>query len=393
MKLTAIAVPLLALSFTFVNPCSQKGKAPPPEPTAQDAVFSVRVTYPQFVTQPRKLAVSGQIEPSERSLITARYNAIIGQVSVNEGDVVKKDDVLVTLASDELDGKIAVKNARIKTLSARLKAAQAKINLYGRDDRPVSTEDVEFLDDEADEKPTDAKVYGDSAMDKPADLKELVDVLEAEVDKETRAAEILDRISSELVHKSALSGVVVKKIAVEGNRVNEKDPLLEIAQTDPVSVTFKLPRDVASFVDKQSTVSVVLKENADVYGDGQVYFISPEIDTATDTIEVRAYVANALGLMKGGQEAEVRVSTRKLERMMTLPRSAVLTEGNKSFVFVVYGHQVRLLDARLGDPGPNGTVEVLAEVRVDDPVVVERPADLKNNSFVKIIDGLVERPK
>jgi len=393
MKLTAIAAPLLALSFTFVNPCSQRGKPPPPEPTAQDAVFAVRVVYPQFVTQPRKLAVSGQIEPSQRSVITARYNAIIDLVSVNEGDVVNKDDVLVTLSSDELDGKIAVKNARIKTLSARLKAAQAKINLYGRDDRPVSAEDVEFLDDDVDEQPTDAKEYGDSAMGKPADLKELVDVLEAEVDKETRAAEMLDRVSSELVHKSSLSGVVVKKTAVEGNRVKEKDPLLEIAQTDPVSVTFKLPKDVASFVDKQSTVSIVLKENTDVYGDGQVYFISSEIDTVTHTLEVRAYIANTQGLMKGGQDVEVRVATRKLERMMTLPRSAVVTEGDKSFVFVVYGQQVRLLEARLGDPGPNGTVEVMAEVRVDDPVVIEKPADLKNNSFVKVLDGIVEMPK
>ncbi|HLD45264.1 MAG TPA: efflux RND transporter periplasmic adaptor subunit, partial [bacterium] len=281
----------LAVSFTFVNPCSQESKVQ--KPKSSDPVYDVTVVYPKFISIPKKYHVPGTLEASEKNFVTANAAGEVEQVYVSVGDKVLKDDPLVSIASTQLMEKIDIKRARIKEYQARLSAAQAGLDETGGEDRPVSLEETQFLDDEPVDEAVVEKKFGDAdnATKTPKTLKALVEVLESAIDVLQKESNVLDRSLLQLSHLSPVEGTVTELLASERNRVGERDKLVEVSQTNPMSVIFYLPEETASHADKNSSVKVLVTDAPDVSGEGTVYFISPNITTEVGKIEVRAHLA------------------------------------------------------------------------------------------------------
>jgi multidrug efflux pump subunit AcrA (membrane-fusion protein) len=384
---SSVLIPLVALSFTFVNPCSQKtADQAAKAPSKGDKVYDVEVAYPKFLSVPRTHEVAGEIEPSELNFITAQFSGTIEQVFANVGDQVAVDDPMVSLSATDLNDQLELKRARLKEANARLVATRTALAETGNPDQPVATDDVVFLDEEPAGDANGEKTFGQADKPSPQTLRDLVSVLEALVDRYNIEIDVLDKKLLDLTQKSPVTGMLFEKYFNEGNAVKEKDKILAIAKTDPMSVAFELPQDVASFVDKSSSVRVSPDDAPDIVGEGTVYFIAPDVDTATKTILVRATVSNPDGRLKGGQRAKVSVASHKMDRVLVLPEKAIVTEGDKHFLFVVYGNQARLTEVQVGRKLDQANIEVqTVNVRVDDPIVVNRPLELKNNSFVKVL--------
>lgn len=380
----SVLIPIAALSFTFVNPCSEKVPPQGKKPASGEKTFDVEIVYPRFVSAPRRYQVEGEIAPSDVSFVTAAASGVIESVLVSVGDRVEEGDPVVNLTNADLSDEIDVLRAKAQEAAARLKDAKNKLSVAPNPQRSVTDDEVLFLDEEPVPRPT--KNFGSPEREQaPQTLKDLVDVLQAMVDRYNSEADALDRKLLELTHKSPVTGVVAERFFNEGNRVKTEDKLIAIAKTDPMSVKFRLPDEVASYVDKHSSAAVTVTGAADAVGEGLVYFISPDIDPGTRSIEVRAHVSNPDGRIKGGQKADVRVTTTRSDRVLVVPPQALIHEGEKQFLFIVYGNQVELTEVRSGKKLPDGSIEVPGvDLRVDDPIVINRPLELKNNSFVNI---------
>ncbi|MBF0105066.1 MAG: efflux RND transporter periplasmic adaptor subunit [Deltaproteobacteria bacterium] len=372
---------ILAISFSFTNPCDAPREK---QPGDSDTIYEVQVTNPDFQSVARVHTVEGQFDPSEVTTITANADGFIEQVFVATGDSVTKDDPIVTISNTEILELIDIKRARIKELQARLTQAQGRIETSEGEDLPTTIEDTVFMDeDPADQQPQ--RQFGDAGTppDRPRTVKGLVEVLEANIDSLTKQADALDRQLLSLTQNSPVDGVITKTHASETNKVKQQDKLVEISKTNPLSVKFFLPEDVASFIDKTSQVKVSPKDAPDVSGTGTVYFISPNIDTATGKIEVRAHCSNNDNQIKGGQKADVNVSTRKMDRVIILPKEVLYEEEGNTFVFIVYRNQAKLVAVKTGEANEQG-IQIYGDLRVDDPIIIKRPPELKHNSFVRI---------
>lgn len=384
-------IPLLAFSFTFVNPCSHEGQRPVQQPTEDEKVFQVEVTYPKFLSVPRSHNVQGKLMQSEIDHVTANFGGDVQEVFVSVGDVVEKGDPVVTLSSKDLLDKIDVHTAKLTELGARLEEAKNKVSGLNRPDRPVTNDEVLFLDEEPVTEPEAKKNFGYPEDKPPQTLKDLVDVLDAMIERYNAELDVLNKRLMEQTQKSPVSGIVFETHVSEGNKVRAQDKLVTIAQTDPLSVSFHVPKEVASFVDKRSKVSVFALDAPDAIGEGLVYYIAPDVDPVQNTIEVRAYVSNPDQRLKGNQQVHVHLTTQKMDRVLALPKQAIVHENGRSYLFVVYGNQSRLIEVKTGRELENGLIAVHGvEVRVDDPIVLNRPLDLKNNSFVEIVKTKVE---
>lgn len=377
--------PLIAMSFTFVNPCD-KAPAGPKKPGANDTVYDVKVIYPKFTSVPQRHTVDGVFDVSETVNVMATAPGEVEQLYVDVGDVVTKDDPIISLTNTQLTDLIDLKRAKVKELQARLKQAQAKLNITGGEDLPVTIEDTLFLDEEpVIEEPT-AKPYGDAnRVQKPATLKALAEVLETTIDSINKQTDVLDRKLLNLTHNSPIGGVVTKKFVAESNPVKEKDHLVEISKTDPMSVSFELPEKMASFIDKHSSVKVSPIDATEVTGSGTVYYIDPNLDSGNETIKVRAHVSNEDGRIKGGQKAKVRVATRKMARVIVLPKTVLYYEDDKPFVFTIHKEQAKLVSVTTGEENEDGTIQIFGDLRIDDPIIIDRPVELKHNSYVKVL--------
>lgn len=374
----------LALSFTFANPCSQK-EPQNQTPKGDDIIYDVSVIYPEFVSVPKTYNTEGVFDFSEVTTVTAKFKGEVDQVFVNEGDAVAVDDPLVSLSNLEIIDIVDIKRAKVREYTARLKETQEKLAEFGNEDQPASMEDTSFLDEEPGDEAIE-KDYGSQATppERPRSLKAMAEMLETLVDGKTKEADLWDKRLLDLNHLSPVNGVVTKKIVSEGNTVSEKDPLIEIVQTDPMSVTFNLPQDEASFVDKHSDVKVSPLDAPETQGTGQVYYIDPGLSTGTDNIQVRAHVSNDENKIKGGQKASVMVTTRKTNRVILLPKNILFYENDKKFVFIVFRERAKLVEVTTGDEDAKGNIQIFGDLRVDDPIIIDRPLELRHNSFVKI---------
>ncbi|OVE82778.1 hypothetical protein BVY03_00105, partial [bacterium K02(2017)] len=342
--LKSFALPaLMAISFSFVNPCSNTNQGQ--QPNANDTIHDVQVIYPQFKSVSKTHQLEGVFDPSELTSIIANAPGKIEQIYVSVGDTVQKNDPISSIENTQISELIDIKRSRISELQARLEQAKEKIGYAEGEDVPTTIEDTLFLDEEPIDEPAD-KNYGDAnatTTEHPKSVKTLIDVLEKSIESLTKQANALDRHLLDLTQNSPVNGIVTKIYLNEQNKVNAKDKIVEIAKMDPISVTFHLPGSVANFIDKNSKVRVSPVDAIEVVGKGNVYFINPNINPDTNTIEVKAHVANPDNKIKGGQNAKVSVSTRKVERVIVLPKNVLYYENDESFVFIAYRNQAKLV--------------------------------------------------
>lgn len=385
MKLRSIVLPLIALSFSFVNPCSQKIDTDAEIPDTE-TVFDVDVIYPKFKSVPRLHEVDGTFDVSETIIITASAQGSIDQILVSVGDIVQKDDPLVQISNTDITDRIDLLRAKVKEYDARLKVAKAKIVGAGHEEGSVTVEETSFLDDEPIDDPATPTRFGNANEPKviPQTQKALVDVLAAQIERANKEADALDKKLLELTLLSPTGGVVMKTLVSESNKVSEKDPLMEISKINPLSVSFHLPEDVASFVDKNSAVTVSPVEAPEVTGQGQVYFINPDIDKQTSSILLKAHVSNENSLIKGGQKAKVKVATRRMDRMVEVPKNVLIYEDTQVFLFTVQGKRAKLVEVKTGNQTADGNIQVTGDVHSEDPIIINRPSELENNSYVKM---------
>jgi len=104
---------------------------------------------------------------------------------------------------------------------------------------------------------------------------------------------------------------------------------------------------------------------------GEVYFISPQLESSTRTALVKARVDNADGRLKAGMFAKLDLQLRLRDAAIVIPEPAILNSGETNLVFVV-GPQTNALlrPVKLG-LRLAGAAEVLSGLEPGDRVVVE----------------------
>lgn len=386
-----VFVPLLALSFSFINPCSPDSRHVKKAPQDTDRIYDVEVAYPKFEDVARVHDVDGIFEPAETHTVTAAAGGEVEEILVTVGDKVSENDPLIKLASATLDDLAGIKRLRVKELEIRLKNARDSFQGMAVPDRPVTNEEVDFLDEEPLDEAAQRRNSEETESVKkekpdPVTLKDLVGVIETQIERLNHEVLAIEAKLKFLQHVSPVNGVVTKIHTTQKNHVHEGDMLIEVARMEPMAVTFDLPQDVASFVDKYCKVTVAPKEAPEVQVAGTVSFISPNLDQKTGSIRVRAEVINPNQKIRGGQAARVHVETRKVDSAMAVEPQAVVTVAGSSHVFVVHDNFVEKVAVRVVRELADGKVEIVSDVRVDDPVVIHPPVDLMDGAFVRTLE-------
>ncbi|MDR7333206.1 efflux RND transporter periplasmic adaptor subunit [Roseateles asaccharophilus] len=119
-------------------------------------------------------------------------------------------------------------------------------------------------------------------------------------------------------------------------------PLVNIAQLDPIAVSFTLPETQlaallaatrAGALEVEAVVPGAAKGAAAVKG--RVTAVDNLVDTATGTIKVKAEFDNKAQALWPGQYLRVRVTLRTLQGATVVPQAAIIMRGNERSVYVV----------------------------------------------------------
>ncbi len=219
-------------------------------------------------SQLRAADVQGLVLPVEHASVSSPVlQEVIEGVLVKEGDVVKKDQVLVQL-----------RNAK-EQLS--VEEAQKLI------------EQAEFV-----EKGLDV-LYKEKMGSREQALKAQTELQLAKI-KLSLAEELL----KEKTIRAPLSGIVVKKYKEAGESVDRVEKLVDIVNIDQVYVQFYLdPKYMLTLQNGQQVTVRIPVLNGEQFT-GKIDFIAPQIDASSNLFLLKLLIDNPDHKIKAGMRAE-----------------------------------------------------------------------------------------
>jgi membrane fusion protein, multidrug efflux system len=357
MRFTACLSLAFLLSAASVGHAQAPGGGPP----------SVGVVRAQQTAITETSEFVGRIQAIDRVALTARVTAFLDQRLFVEGTEVKQGDLLYRLERAPFEAAVQQQEAAVADTSARL--ANANIQL-ARAQSLLST-------------PAGQRSNVDDAIANQRSL--AAQVLSAQA--QLRAAQI--NLDYTEIH-APVAGKISRTSITVGNVVSPSSgQLASIVSQDPMYVVFPVASRTLTelqkrYADKGGTNAMVIKlrlPDGSLYDrEGKIDYVEPTVSATTDTILMRARIANpAHAQANPGQPVErplvdgafITVLVEGVEPITALgiPRKSVLSDQQGDYVYVVgVDNKVEQRRVQLGQSTP--TIAVVAGGLKDGEMVV-----------------------
>jgi membrane fusion protein, heavy metal efflux system len=194
-----------------------------------------------------------------------------------------------------------------------------------------------------------------------------------------RALRIGASVENEFVIVAKRSGNILEKAVLPGQEVSPSgDPLIVIADLDTLWVAAEQPEGEPSTVKEGDPAVVTSPSLPGVRISGKVTMVSAVVDPERRTIPIRVTVENSGHVLKPNMYAEVRFVVSPADGSLLIPSSALVTDGQREFVFVQDG-PLRYTRRQVQAGTARGTeIQVYAGVTAGERVVTEGALLLNN---------------
>jgi len=319
---TALAT---ALSLLALVACNRS--APPPPPTPK-----VTVAHPVERELTDWDEYTARLEAIDSVEVRARVSGYLESVHFREGSVVKKGDLLFLIDPRPYE-------AQLRRAEGDLELAKSRLNLAQKNLARVA-----FL-------------IKSNAMSKEEAETRAALVRQAEAGVQaSQAAVDAARLDVEFTRVTApVSGRASRKLVTEGNLINggvgtQGTLLTTIVSLDPLYVYFEAnERDYLKYVrlaksgerpssrESKNPVQIGLADEKGFPHEGYMDFVDNQIDRSTGTIQGRAIVPNADGLLAPGLFVRLRLIGSGRYKALLIPDDAIQSDQAEKFVWVVDG--------------------------------------------------------
>lgn len=312
-----------------------------PGPLAPITVETARVQVQPLVESIRAV---GSLLPDEAVTVTTEIAGRIERIAFREGQRVAAGDLLVQLDASVLKAELARSRSEL-TLSRANNERFAKLAREG--------------------------------MASPRSRDEALAALQA---AEAGIALAEARLAKTTI-RAPLSGVVGLRSVSAGAYVEPGQAIVELADTDPMKLDFRVPELALPALRNGQQVNVTIDALPGRRFEGTVYAIDPIVEVGGRAIRLRARIPNPKGELAPGLFARVEIVVDRRERAVLIPDSAVFARGDKRYVYRVVDGKARLTEIGLGVRRP-GRVEVLAGLSEGDTVVTAGHQQLRDQAPV-----------
>jgi membrane fusion protein, copper/silver efflux system len=179
--------------------------------------------------------------------------------------------------------------------------------------------------------------------------------------------------------RAPISGTVLENKAVRGSAVNPGDVLYTLGTLDPVWITADIYEVDLARVRAGEKLQAIVTAFPDERFDGVISRISPNIDPATHTMQIRCEVRNPSGKLKPQMLARIQIVTRPGSALV-VPQEALIFETDSYYAYVDRGGG--LIERRkvtIGSWNAQGYARVVSGLTAGERVV--RAASLQVNAL------------
>lgn len=155
--------------------------------------------------------------------------------------------------------------------------------------------------------------------------------------EEIAAIEGTGQVRRALTLRSPVSGFVVEKNVVEGQRIMAGEALYRVADLSVVWLEGAVFEQDLAAARVGQAVTATFEALPGQEWKGRIAYVYPALDAQTRTARVRVELSNSGLRLKPGMYATFRFRGRGRPNALTVPRSAVLATGERTLVFVRRG--------------------------------------------------------
>lgn len=134
--------------------------------------------------------------------------------------------------------------------------------------------------------------------------------------------------------RAPVTGVVIEKAVLQGQRIMEGEPLYRIADLSVVWLEGEVFEQDLAVARVGQTVTAEFQALPGETRTGKISYVYPTLSTDTRTGRVRVALSNPGLVLKPGMFATIRLSTPITKAVLSVPRSAVLSTGERNLVFL-----------------------------------------------------------
>ena len=390
---------------------------------AEDQPAHVVVTPVIQKTVPSGRSFVGTVMPVRVSLIGSAASGRVEEFLVNEGDRVKKGQVLARLRTKLIDAELAAARATLQMRQAELdelrngarpeEIAQAKARLTLAEElhkfrraqlqrmiaagRSASAEQLEEAASLAAQSAA-ARLEAEAAL-KLLELgprQERIKQAQARVDAQKE--EVARLVEQRLRHTVAapFDGYVVAERTEIGQWLAQGDPVVEIIELDSVEVAVDVPEDSITNLRKGDSARVHLSALPERTFSGTIAAVVPRANTRSHTFTVKVRVANERDgdevLIKAGMFARVTLQVGSTEQAILVPKDALVLGGPTPLVYTVERTAgttnrgvARSVPVQLG-VADGQLIQVIGNLRPGQLVVTQGNERLRPNQTVEIVE-------
>jgi membrane fusion protein, multidrug efflux system len=379
-RLLGVLISAILLSSCALSSCGSapsdvggggKGKGKGKGKNGDGGPVPVVVAKSGLKNVPIEIAVVGNVEAYSVVTVRAQTGGMLTKVNFEEGDYVKKGDLLFVIDRKPLEGQMKSAMANLQKSTAQELQAEANLNRdtanakYAREqsDRYLKLVDEGIF---AKEQGEQLKSNADAQAQLLEADKAAINSAKAQMESDQSA---INNLNIQLGYTSVTAqidgrtGNIVQKA---GNIIaSGTTDLATINQVEPIYVTFAVPEARLADVKRYNAqgglpVTAVAQDGSGDLEIGKLTFIDNSVDTSTGTIKLKGTFQNTDRKLWPGQFVNVTLRLTTRPNAVVVPNQAVQTGQDGTYIYVV--KEDRTVEVRPVTVGP----------RVDQDLVIDK---------------------
>ncbi|UZR92580.1 efflux RND transporter periplasmic adaptor subunit [Chondrinema litorale] len=293
-----------------------------------------------------RLVSKGSIIPNEEVMITSESSGKVTSISFNEGDIVKKGQLLVTLDDRELVSELE-KYKHERDFLEKKSEREKKLNERGG------------ISDEQ---------YEETIRDLQTTISE-IDLINTQIDKKKIRA--------------PFSGKIGLRYISEGSYITPSDVIAGLVDASTIKIDFTLPEKYMAKIKTGTDIHFSV-DGTDEDFSGKIYAIEPKIDVSTRTISLRAKAQNTNGRILPGAFANITIILNRIENTLCVPTEAIIPEMNTKRVFLSRNGKAESVEVETGLRLPE-KIQIVNGLNEGDSVVISGILQIRNGSSLNVL--------
>lgn len=356
---------------------------------APPSVTVSRVASADFV---ETVLVTGSLVPREDVLVAPEVEGLrILELRADQGDEVKKGDVLAVLETVTLETQLAQNAANIARSTAAIAQAQSQIvevqarltDAKAQLDRAQPLTKQGYLSESALDTRTATKRSLEALLNaakgglQAAEAEKVqLEAARRELDWRRTRSEVRAPVDGLISRRTANIGAIATALGLAAG-----EPMFRIVQNGEIELDAEVGESQVRKLKTGQNATITVADGSSTTG--TVRLVSPEINNTTRLGRVRIFIG-ADKKLRIGTFASGQIETAR-QRGLAVPVSAVSTSGGTSTALVLDGNIVRERQIKTGLTS-GGLVEVVSGVAEGDRVIARAGTFLKDGDIVRPID-------